>query len=201
MADLEAAGVNVEGDSPDQFLGYPLSSSISICNERSQAALAVLASAAMIYWASSMYLANRRWALALALVMVASALANGCLGVVQRVAWNEWTLLKFPNSSYYSTFVSRNSAADYFAIALGAVVAVLGVLHQSRKRRRRKEYRITYPSTSFGARLRSRMEELFIDFDSWMFMCVCAIVFLAVNVLATYSRGGTLATLGACAAA
>lgn len=177
--------------------GQPLENTVSICSARSRAALGVLASALIIIWASGKLFCTTPWDWILAASITVSGICNAALGIVQRVTWNSWSLLEFPTKSFYSTFVSRNSASDYFAVAFGATLVLLGVAYQTRKRQRRKEYRITYPSTSIGGRIRNRMEDIFIDLDSMSVVSLCALLFLFTSSLVTYSRGGALSVVGA----
>ncbi len=97
-------------------------------------------------------------------------------------------------------FVSRSSAADLFLSALGAMLVLLGVTYQNRKKSRRKEFQLTYPGSSMLGKIRNRMEDIFINMDSWSVACLLGSVFLSFSLLATYSRGGAMAALGGCVA-
>ena len=198
---IEGRPEPVNQQPPDAILQKPLERTISVCPSRSRAALAVLAAAVIVLWSSSMFFASRRWAIVLVATLAITGLINAGLGIIQRVAWNGWSLLKFPKESFYSTFVLRSSAADYFAVVLGAVLVILGLAYRNQKRKRRQEYRVTYPSDSFGSRIRTRLEDVFIDLDTLAVACLCSVAFLFVSAFATYSRGGTIAVLGAGVAA
>ncbi len=180
-----------------QLFSQALPPTVSICSARSRAALAVMAAATLVVLACSLLFGSRRWAQVLVVTICASGFANACLGLMQRVAWNGWSWLDFPAPTFYSTFVSRNSACDFFASACAGLVILLGLAYKSRKKERRQTYRMTYPSASFGGRIRNRMEDLFIDLDTWGVVCLCAIALMMVSVLATYSRGGMVSILGA----
>ncbi len=171
--------------------------SISIYPLQTRASAAVFASAIAMLIASGVLFRDTRWMLALLSVLSITTLLNGLLGVFQSVAWNRWTLLEMQTDAYFSTFVSRNSAPQYYAIGIGATV---GLLAWWTKRRggdaADRRYHVRYPAVNAFARLRRRLEELVTDLDTLSVCNVFAVTFLFVAVLATTSRGGILACIG-----
>lgn len=170
---------------------------LSILPEQTRASLAVYSLAMVVVWSASLLLLRKRWAIALLITLATSGLLNAFLGLMQAVSWNDWTLLPGLSVSSFSTFISRNSAPDYFATATGAMFSLLGTAFRNQKQKRRKEYRVTYPAGTWQGRLRNRMEDIFIDLNSLAVACISAAAFMMVATLATLSRGGTIACLGA----
>lgn len=180
------------------WLANDLHRTLSIVPEQTRASMAVLSVAIVTIWSASVLFVSARWAVILAVAIGACGLANAFLGLVQTVSWNNWTLLDMPLKTYFSTFVSRNSAPAFFASATGSLCALLGIAFRNNKRKRREEYRVTYPSQSWHGRLRSRMEDVFIDLDTIAIVCISCVAFMLVATLATASRSGVIACFGAC---
>ncbi len=193
----QTAGTNVDGVASEWEWGRTLNNTVSICSSRSRGALTVFAAAILVVWSSGKLFCSRRWAWLLVATIAVNGLAIAGVGIVQRVAWNKWTLLEFRTDTYYATFVSRSSASDCFAIGFGALLVLFGVAYRKRGKLRRQTYRITYPSTSLGGRLRNRMEDAFINLDTSTVICILGLLFLFVSSMVTYSRGGAMSTTGA----
>ncbi|MGN6545408.1 MAG: O-antigen ligase family protein, partial [Aureliella sp.] len=182
---------------PIEWLDPARYNTVSILPEQTRASLAVFCAAVVAVWSASVLFVTWRWATALAITIAVSGTLNAFLGLVQAVSWNDWTLLPRLSESSFSTFVSRNSAATYFASVTGSILTLLGVAYRSQKRRRRQEYRVTYPATNWLGRLRNRAEDVFIDLNSMAVVCISAATFMIAATLATLSRGGTIACIGA----
>ncbi len=154
------------------------------------AALACLISAGVLF-------KTRTWELVVLCVLVAGGLAFAMVGLLQSVAWNKWTLLPMPTSSYFATFVSRNSAPQYLSIGLGAVFGLLAWWSSIKSDGADKKYYVRYPAVNAVARLRRRMEELLTDLDAVSLLCIFSATLMFVAVLAASSRGGILACFAA----
>ena len=171
----------------------------SISPAQTRASLAVLAVAVVVVWSASTLFLSKQLALVLAITLVVGGAANAALGLSQLVSHSQWTTLPMPkDSKHFATFVSRNSAPAYYACATASCLAILGLTYRAEKRKRRKDYRVTYPGESWVGRLRNRFEEVFIDLNSVAVACVLAVAFLLLVTLATFSRGGILGCLAAC---
>ncbi len=153
-------------------------------------ALAYLISASILF-------RTRNWELVLLIVLAVGGLGIAMLGLLQSVAWNKWTLLPMPTSSYFATFVSRNSAPQYLSIGLGAVFGLLAWWSGSKSDEAHKKYYVRYPAVNAVARLRRRMEELLADLDAVSILCVFSATLIFVAILAASSRGGILAAFAA----
>ncbi len=154
------------------------------------AALAFLISAGILF-------KTRTWELVVLCVLAAGGLGFAMIGLLQSVAWNKWTLLPMPTSSYFATFVSRNSAPQYLSIGLGAVFGLLAWWSSTKSDGADKKYYVRYPAINAVARLRRRMEELLADLDAISLLCIFSATLMFVAVLAASSRGGILACFAA----
>lgn len=174
---------------------------VSIAPLQTKASIAVYAVAIVVLWSASTLFVSKKLALTLVITLAAGGVANAGLGLVQLVGYShEPLLLTMPaEGRYFATFVSRNSAPAYYASTCGACLAILGLTYRTQKRKRRKDYRVTYPGDSWVGRLRNRLEDVFIDLNSAAVTCVLAIAFMLLVTLATFSRGGILGCLAACA--
>lgn len=171
----------------------------SISPTQTRASIAVMAVAIVVVWSASTLFLSKQLALVLAVTLVVGGAANAGLGLTQLVSHSQWTTLPMPkDSKHFATFVSRNSAPPYYATATAGCLAILGLTYRAEKRKRRKDYRVTYPGESWVGRLRNRFEDVFIDLNSVAVACVLAVAFLLLVTLATFSRGGILGCLAAC---
>lgn len=152
-------------------------------------ALACLLSAGILF-------RTRHWEVALLSVLAASGLFIATLGLLQSVAWNKWTLLPMPTLTYFATFVSRNSAPQFLAIGLGAIIGLLSWWNGS-KSEVDKKYYVRYPAINVVARFRRRLEELVTELDVVSLLCIFAATLVFVSVLAAGSRGGILSCFAA----
>ncbi len=185
--------------SPVDWLQPESYRTVSVAPVQTKASLAVLAVAVATLWSSSVLLVQRRWVLALAIVLVTGGVANGALGLFQLVNYSHWTLLEMPKTkTSFATFVSRNSAPAYYASVIAAAMTLMGATFSANKKARRKQYHITYPSASILGRIRNRLESVFIDLNSASITCLLVLAFMLVVILATFSRGGVLACLAGC---
>ncbi len=175
----------------------PSPRTLSIHWVQSRASAAMLAAALACLIAGGVLFHSRNWELVLLGVVALTGLAVAMLGLLQSVAWNKWTLLPMPTSTYFATFVSRNSAPQYLAIGLGACMGLLSWWTSTKSDEEDKKYYVRYPAVNVVARLRRRVEELLTDLDAVSLLCVFTATFLFVAVLAAGSRGGILACIAA----
>lgn len=173
---------------------------VSIAPLQTKASIAVYAVAVVVVWSASTLFLSKTLAIVLAVTLAVGGVASGAVGLVQLVGHSHQTLLPMQaDGTYFATFVSRNSAPSYYATTTAACLAILGLTYRAQKRKRRKDYRVTYPGDSWIGRLRNRLEDIFIDLNSVAVACVLAIAFMLLVTLATFSRGGILGCLAACA--
>ncbi|MFO1066213.1 MAG: O-antigen ligase family protein [Pirellulales bacterium] len=194
-SDAQAAS-SEPGDSGAVQLAFE-ARTISVDPIQTRGTLAVFCAAVIVIWAGSVLFADRNWAIVLLVTLAVGGTANAFLGLMQAVSWNHWTLLPMKGRAYFATFVSRNSAPQYYAIATGAALALLGFSYRRRRRMRRKEFRMRYPSASLVERIRNRMEEVFVDLDILALCSFACAAFCVLATAATASRGGALANVGA----
>ncbi|MEM7474600.1 MAG: O-antigen ligase family protein [Planctomycetota bacterium] len=166
--------------------------SISIAPEQTRTSLAVLGAAACLLWAASLLFADMRWQLVLLAILAISGAMNAGLGIVQNLS-GEWTLLQDLHGGSFSTFVNRNSAPQYYAIAMGATFALIVWWFNSKGSSLAKKYGVHYPAVNIMARLRRRIESLVSELDFGLVMLLIGLVVLFAAVFASASRGGILA--------
>lgn len=177
-----------------QDIAYPRS--ISLFRQQTLACAAVLASALALLVAGTMLFTSVAWRIALLTTLFATGLAHALLGLLQSVAWDGWTLLDMPTPSYFSTFVNRSSAGQYYSIALGAGVGLLIWLYgQKNASSLDRRYHVRYPAVNMLAKLRRRMESMLTDLDAPSTLCLVGCTLLVAATLAANSRGGILACL------
>lgn len=153
-------------------------------------ALACLLSAGIIF-------RTRNWELILLCVLAVNGLCIAMLGLLQVVAWNKWTLLPMPTAAYFATYVSHNSAPQFLAIGLGAVLGLLTWWSGSKSDEADKKYYVRYPAINAVARFRRRLEELVTELDVISLVCIFSATLIFVAVLAAGSRGGILSCFAA----
>ncbi len=165
---------------------------------QTRATLASMSVAIVFLLASAVSFSSRRSSTILFAAMGIVGFAHAFIGVLQAVAWSQWTLLDMPRPSYFGTFVSRNTAPQFYAIGTGATLSLLG-LWASRRRADRIDprYYVRYPAVNLLARIRRRAEELIRDMDIGSILCILLLVFMLVAVFGAASRGGVLAWFGA----
>ena len=173
----------------------PRTLSIHWVQTRASAAMFAVALATLV--SAGILFRTRTWELVVLGVLATSGVGVAMLGLLQSVAWNKWTLLPMPTSSYFATFVSRNSAPQYLCIGLGAVFGLLAWWTGTKNDGADKKYYVRYPAVNAVARLRRRLEELLTDLDAVSLVCVFSATLMFVAVLAASSRGGILACFAA----
>ncbi len=171
---------------------------ISIDRLQTLATVSVFATAIVSLWASGVLFTTTRTAALMLIVIAATCLTNAVVGLLEAVSWDKWTLLPFASkSTHFSTFVSRNAAPAFLACGVGSAFSLLGLAFRKQRRKRREEYRITYPSASALGRLRNRLEDIFVDLDTSAVVAMIAAAMLMMATFGALSRGGALAAVGA----
>ena len=170
---------------------------LSIHWVQTQASAAMFAVALVCLLSAGVLFRTRNWEVVLLSVLAVSGLAIAVLGLVQSVSWNKWTLLAMPTKTYFATYVSRNSAPQFLAIGLGAVLGLLAWWSGSKSDEADKKYYLRYPAINAIARFRRRLEELVTELDVLSLLCVFSATLLFVAILAAGSRGGILSCLAA----
>lgn len=174
--------------------------SISIHPLQSRASIAVFSLGLAVLLSSMLIFNTERWEIVLLVTLGATALANALVGLIQVVAWNDWTLLPMhnPDAPYsFSTFASRNSAPQLFAIGIGCIIGLLSWWTSSKSARTDSRYKLNYPAVNILARLRRRMDELVVELDALSICSVLAVTLIFLATLAASSRGGILACFAA----
>jgi tetratricopeptide (TPR) repeat protein len=146
---------------------------------------------------ASILFRTQKWELVLTIALGAGGLAIATLGLVQLVAWNDWTLLPMPTSTFFSTFVNRNSAPQFLAVGLGGFMGTLVWWSYTKSDHTGKKYDVRYPAVNLLARMRRRLDDLVIDIDSLSIVLIIATTILFVATLASASRGGIVACCAA----
>ncbi len=168
---------------------------LSIHWVQTRASIAMFAITLACLLSAGILFRTRAWEVALLSVLAVSGLGIAMVGLLQSVAWNKWTLLPMPTSTYFATFVSRNSAPQFLAIGLGGVLGLLAWWNGSKSDEADKRYYVRYPAINALARFRRRLEELVTDLDALSLTCVFSATLIFVAVLAAGSRGGILSCL------
>ncbi len=168
---------------------------LSIHWVQTRASLAMFAVALACLLSAGILFRTRTWEVVLLSVLAISGLGIAILGLLQSVAWNKWTLLPMLSSTYFATFVSRNSAPQFLAVGLGCVLGLLAWWNNSKSDEADKRYYVRYPAINAIARFRRRLEELVTDVDTLSMICVFSATLIFVAVLAAGSRGGILSCL------
>ncbi len=171
-------------------------STISIAPKQTQATLAVFASALAILWSSVMLMNSQKWQIRLLLVLSVSGVANAIYGILQTLS--VIPLMPGVEVAQISTFVNRNSAPQFFSIAVGSCFALLIWWIQSKESTVSRKFDVRYPAQNIIARFRRRLETLASELDVRSVISLLAIVLLFTAVLASTSRGGVLACGLAC---
>lgn len=186
---------------PPMDLGLEnLSTTLSIAPQQTQASLTGFAMAAAFLISASILFSRRAWQLILLATISTTVGFHAILGLFQKVSWQEWTLLPMPGNVFFSTFVSRNTAPTYYAIGIGCVLGLLTWwLNKKRNVDAEKRYNVRYPAVDLLARFRRRMDDFFSELDTPSVAGLCVLTLFLVAVMATASRGGVLACLGAMA--
>ena len=189
-ADAPASGL-AEGES--QAIRAPRT--LSIYPVQTRASVAVFAAALALLISACVLFRDENWAVALFATISLTTLLHALLGILQSVSWNDWTLLAdMPGNVYFSTFVSRNSAPQYYAIGIGTTLGLMMWRARQRKQAsQEKRYHVRYPAVNMLARLRRRLEDLVTELEPFSVVMAFVVTFLAVAVLAAASRGGILA--------
>ncbi|MFN3190784.1 MAG: O-antigen ligase family protein [Aureliella sp.] len=202
LADLQNAN---DGDDPAirtelsaeklREAAYLSPKSISIYPAHTLASGAVLSSALALLIAGGYLFQSHRWKIGLLITLTVVGIANAVVGLLQTVAWNDWTLLPEFNGKYsFATFINRNSVAQYYSIALGSCLALL--VHWYGRRggtSLEKKYHVRYPAVNLLAKLRRRVEDILTDLDLASILLLLTITLLLAAVLAAASRGGIMA--------
>ena len=175
----------------------PIPRTLSIHWVQSRASAVMFAVALACLISAGILFRTRNWELVVLCVLAVGGLGVAMIGLLQSVAWNKWTLLPMPTSSYFATFVSRNSAPQYLCIGLGAVFGLLAWWSSSKSDEADKKYYVRYPAVNAVARLRRRLEELLTDLDAVSLLCVFSATLMFVAILAASSRGGILSCFAA----
>lgn len=171
---------------------------LSISPLQTHASLATFSSAVAVLIACSILFRPAGWAIALFATLAISALLHAFVGLLQAVSWDQWTVLEMPSGAYFGTFVSRNSAPQYYAAGIAATIGLLVWWRQQRYQGiQNRTYDIKYPAVNIIARLRRRLDSLLTDLDTVSLICLIAITFFILAVMTTASRGGNLACFAA----
>ena len=189
---------NPSEDSVEQLSVDGVAQTISIHPKQTLASMTMLA-CGVLFLISSAVLFDDDLSVVLMLGLLAFVtLSHGLLGIYERVSWNAFRMLPMPHLNSFSTFVSRNSAPQFYAIGIGAFLGLL-VWWANRKGNKKtdKRYQVRYPATNLLARVRRRLEEALVDQDTVSIFFLICMGFLLVAVVGTTSRGGILACLAA----
>jgi O-antigen ligase len=168
---------------------------ISIHPVQSRGSLAIFACAIIVLLSSTVLFNDKPGQVALLISVCCVSSSIAILGILQSISWNSWTLLPMPTSSYFSTFVSRNSAPQYLAAGIGSTFALIGIMKRRKDKRAKKNYQRRYPATTVLAKVRQALEDTLLEFDAVMLVLFTVLVAHIVAVVAAASRGGMLALL------
>ena len=168
---------------------------LSIHPLQTQASLVGLATAVAMLLSATILFREKLTLLLLFGAISLPGLAVALLGIYQVVTGN-WTLLEGMRSTSFGTFVGRNSAPQFFASALGAMISLLAIYRATQKKVDRR-YGIKYPSVNLLARLRRRVDDFIEDADFVSALCMIGIVVLLIATVAANSRGGILSAFAA----
>ena len=187
-----ATPASTDGDSP------LAPRTISVHPLQTQASVSVFALAAMTLVAASVLFRNLISIVPLLLILAAVGFCEAWLGLYQAVAAGDWRILNGLRTSSFGTFVSRNSAPQYLASALGSALA-LAVIYRKVvvATQADKRYQIKYPSVNPIARIRRRIEEFVGEIDLVSAILLVVMISLLAGILVSNSRGGILACVAA----
>lgn len=131
-------------------------------------------------------------------VLALVGFAEAWLGLYQAIVAGDWKMLPELRISSFATFISRNSAPQYFASALGATVAAAALYRSTvLKAGDDKRYQISYPSVNPIARVRRRVEEFVGDIDLFSATILLVMFSVLAGILVANSRGGILSCVAA----
>jgi len=167
------------------------SKSLSISPEHTKAALSVFSSAVALLVASALVFRTRMSATILLGVLALSGACYAIVGIYQALVSDE-TILPGMRASSFGTFISRNSAPQFLAVAMGAATGLFVYQHREQKRGDQR-YTLKYPSVNPAARMRRLMDDVSNGFGLTTAIPLVALVILATAVLVANSRGGTIA--------
>ena len=129
---------------------------LSIHWVQTRASTAMFAVALVCLLSAGILFRTRNWEVVLLSVLAVSGISIAILGLLQSVAWNKWTLLPMPTGAYFATYVSRNSAPQFLAIGLGAILGLLAWWSGLKSDEADKKYYVRYPAINAVARFRRR---------------------------------------------
>ena len=173
-----------------------VASSISIDATQTAATVASMASALICLVCATQLFATRSSIQVLAATIVGVASAHCLFGLVQSV--NKWNWLAMPHRSYFSTFVSQNSAPQYYASAIGAAITLLAISMHAQRHKKENRYQIKYPSADILSRTRRRIEDVLVELSPQSVAAISALLLFGVGVIAAGSSGGIIANCCAC---
>lgn len=184
-----ASELGVEASASEMFANSGVA--LSISPEHTKAALSVFSSAVAVFVASALVFRTRLSATILLGVLMLNGTCFAVFGIYQALVAEEMLLPGLGPSSF-GTFVSRNSAPQFLAVAIGAAIGLFVYQHREQKRGDQR-YTVKYPSVNPAARLRRLMDDVSNGFGVSTALPLVALVILATAVLIANSRGGTIA--------
>lgn len=175
----------------------PQFKTLSIHPVQTRASLVGLTSAVALMFCCGVLFQDKMGKLLLLIAISLIVTAVSTLGILQNISWNQWTLLEMPSTSGFATFISRNSAPQYFALGIGSTIGcIIAWLNMKRKKARSTR---RYRATTALARLRRSVEDVAKEIDPPIVLLLVCVVLLIAGVVGAASRGGFVALLFALA--
>lgn len=175
--------------------GQHLNATVSIDPAQTSASIAAISSALVCLVAATHFFTTRASIIALLLTIAVVASTHSFVGLIESVSWNHQTLLPMPHESNFSTFVSRNSAPQLYATAIGCSLALLGISVRKNRHNDLKRHEIRYPAANILGRIRRALDDVLVELDALSVSAIVTLLMLILGIIAAASRGGALSNL------
>ncbi len=163
---------------------------------RRRLALLLLATAAFIL--AGRFFSSGPWGLGLCFAACVTGIALVFFGLVQYLTWNGmlyWSVPLSQGGVPFGPFVNRNHAAGWLNMCLaGALGCLVWAFSRSKHHESPDDW---HSSLGMGHSTWDRLREGIANLNATKLAASCGVIFLIVGILATFSRGGVLAMLGA----
>lgn len=192
------ARTTADSETPLSDIPASGNTAISVHPLQTTATTSMIALAGCVLVSSVVFFRSLASVTALLSVLALVGFAEAWLGLYQAIVAGDWKVLAELKANSFSTFISRNSAPQYFASALGATVAAAALYRSTvLKAGDDKRYQISYPSVNPIARVRRRVEEFIGDIDVFSATILLVMFSVLASILVANSRGGILSCVAA----